>query len=70
MINDETLSNLFDLPKEGETAYSFLLSDTLFGMMQNLVGTHEFILTVADRATSSKTAKASFKITIQEKTAE
>lgn len=70
LINDETLSNLFDLPKEGETAYSFLLSDTLFGMMQNLVGTHEFILTVADQATPSKTAKASFKITIQEKTAE
>lgn len=65
LITNETLQvmNLFPLPKAGETAYDFSLSDTLLSMLANFSGTHTFQLSVEDEA--GKSANASFKLTIQ-----
>lgn len=67
LIDNEVLGTLFPLPKAGELTYDFSLSSTLFGMLANQYGTHTFYLTVEDQSTPSKTAEASFKITIQKK---
>ena len=66
LITNEILQglNLFPLPKAGETAYDFSLSETLLGMLANFAGTHTFQLIVEDQA--GKSANASFKVTIKE----
>ena len=52
LITNEILQglNLFPLPKAGETAYDFSLSETLHGMLANFAGTHTFLLIVEDQA--------------------
>ena len=66
LITNETLQsmNLFPLPKVGDTAYDFSLSEALLGMLANFAGTHTFQLIVEDQA--GKSANASFKVTIKE----
>lgn len=66
LITNETLQglNLFPLPKAGETAYDFSLSEELLGLLANFAGTHTFQLIVEDQA--GKSANASFKVTIKE----
>lgn len=62
LIGNEALSNLFALPEKGQEAYSFSLSPTLSGLLENFDGTHEFFLTVEDQ--TGKSANESFKVTI------
>ena len=63
LINNTDLESLFDLPKENESSYSFILSDGLLQMLSGSIGTHTFNLTVVDQ--SGRSRKASFKITIK-----
>lgn len=65
LINNEVLGALFSLPQTDAPAYSFTLSDTLFGLLANMSGTHTFFLIVEDQSTPSKTANASFKVIIE-----
>ena len=44
------LSTFFDLPENNPTEYTFKMSDQLFGMLGDIVGKHEFVLTVTDQA--------------------
>lgn len=65
LINNTVLGSLFSLPEKDQPSYDFTLSDTLFGMLKPMKGTHTFFLIVEDQSTPSKTANASFKVTIQ-----
>lgn len=65
LITNEILQNakLFPMPNKGDTEFAFSLSSELLGLLLGFEGTHEFFLTVEDQA--GKSAKASFKLTIQ-----
>lgn len=56
------LSTLFDLPTANATDYRFTMSGTLFGMLGNFKGTHDFELTVIDQ--EGNDASATLTITI------
>ncbi len=44
------LSTYFNLPINNPTEYTFRMSDELFGMLGDIVGKHEFVLTITDLA--------------------
>lgn len=50
------LSELFKLPGVGETDYTFSMTKTLFGLLGNFPGTHDFQLKVVDKEGNEKSA--------------
>lgn len=48
------LSSLFTLPTKGSTSYTFTMSSTLFGLLGDIIGEHNFTLTVIDSNDNSK----------------
>ena len=42
------LASLFTLPQVGATTYTFTMSETLFGLLGNYAGKHDFTLTIID----------------------
>ena len=42
------LASFFPLPQTGATEYTFTMSETLFGLLANFAGKHDFMLTVID----------------------
>ena len=50
------LSSLFELPKAGSADYTFTMSNTLFGLLGNFTGKHDFTLTVFDQNGNSEDA--------------
>lgn len=54
LIENKDLGTLFDLPIAGEPSYSFSLSNQLFSMLGNFVGTHTFTMTVIDQCDPSQ----------------
>ena len=58
------LSSLFPLPKVGATSYTFTMSSTLFGMLGNFPGKHDFTLTVIDQANPANSKSATLTINL------
>lgn len=56
------LNSLFPLPEAGATDYTFTMSDTLFGMLGNFAGKHDFTLTVIDAEGNQQSATLTIKI--------
>ena len=56
------LSALFKLPEAGATDYTFTMSDTLFGMLGNFAGKHDFTLTVIDAEGNQQSATLTINI--------
>ena len=56
------LSSLFPLPEAGATDYTFTMSDTLFGMLGNFAGKHDFTLTVIDAEGNQQSATLTINI--------
>ena len=56
------LGSLFPLPKAGATDYTFTMSDTLFGMLGNFAGKHDFTLTVIDAEGNQQSATLTINI--------
>ncbi len=50
------LASLFPLPEANETSYTFTMSSTLFTLLGNFSGKHDFTLTVIDANNNSKSA--------------
>lgn len=50
------LSTLFALPESGATEYTFTMSETLFGLLGNFPGKHDFSLRVVDAAGNEASA--------------
>ena len=50
------LASLFPLPQAGNTEYTFTMSETLFGLLGNFSGKHDFTLTVFDSAGNQQSA--------------
>lgn len=57
------LGSLFELPVPPATDYTFLMSDTLWGMLGNFAGKHDFELTVIDQEGNDASAKLTITIT-------
>lgn len=57
------LGKLFALPVAGATEYTFTMSETLFGLLGDFAGKHDFTLTVIDQ--DSQQASATLTINIQ-----
>lgn len=60
------LSALFPLPQVGATDYTFTMSETLFSMLGNFEGKHQFMLTVIDANGKKKQATLTIKILLNE----
>lgn len=60
------LASLFTLPSAGATEYTFTMSETLFGLLGDIVGKHDFILTVTDQANPENSESATLTININE----
>lgn len=60
------LASLFTLPSAGATEYTFTMSETLFGLLGDIVGKHDFILTVTDQANPENSEYATLTININE----
>ena len=56
------LSELFELPTANATDYRFTMSGTLFGLLGNFKGTHDFELTVIDNEGNDASAKLTITI--------
>ena len=56
------LSNLFPLPEVGATEYTFTMSDTLFRMLGNFAGKHDFSLTIVDANGNRESATLTINI--------
>ena len=56
------LNSLFPLPEAGATDYTFTMSDTLFGMLGNFAGKHDFTLTVIDAEGNQQSATLTINI--------
>ena len=56
------LDSLFPLPEAGATDYTFTMSDTLFGMLGNFAGKHDFTLTVIDAEGNQQSATLTINI--------
>lgn len=56
------LATLFELPSVGATEYTFTMSDTLFGLLGNFAGKHDFTLTVIDANNNQKSATLTINI--------
>lgn len=56
------LSSLFTLPQAGATEYTFTMSSTLFGMLGNFSGKHDFTLTIIDAKDNPKSATLTINI--------
>ena len=50
------LASMFPLPTVDATNYTFTMSETLFGLLGNFTGKHDFTLTVIDAENNSKSA--------------
>lgn len=50
------LASLFPLPQSGATEYTFSMSGTLFGLLGNFAGEHDFMLTVIDAEGNQESA--------------
>ena len=50
------LATLFPLPQTGATEYTFTMSETLFGLLANFAGKHDFMLTVIDAEGNQESA--------------
>lgn len=50
------LATLFPLPQAGATEYTFSMSGTLFGLLGNFAGKHDFMLTVIDAEGNQESA--------------
>ena len=50
------LAYLFPLPQSGATEYTFSMSGTLFGLLGNFAGEHDFMLTVIDAEGNQESA--------------
>lgn len=61
--NASELGTLFPLPEAGATTYTFTMSGTLFGLLGNFSGKHDFSLTVIDQ--NGDRASATLTINIQ-----
>ena len=66
LIDNKDLGTLFTLPVVGETAYSFSLSDELFGMLANFIGTHTFTMTVFDQCDPSQSKSEDLIVVVTE----
>ena len=53
---------LFPLPEVGATEYTFTMSDTLFGMLGNFAGKHDFSLTIVDANGNRESATLTINI--------
>ena len=53
---DSELASMFPLPTVDATNYTFTMSETLFGLLGNFTGKHDFTLTVIDAENNSKSA--------------
>lgn len=64
LASDEAteLSELFQLPDQGSSKYSFSMTDSLFQMLSNFVGKHDFTLKVVDSKGNSKSAVLTINI--------
>lgn len=60
---DQALDNLFQLPKVGQTSYSFTLSETLLSLLKNFDGEHQFMLTVIDQNNQQASATLTVRVT-------
>lgn len=56
------LSDLFELPEAGATDYTFTMSETLFGLLGNFAGKHDFTLTVIDAEGNQQSATLTINI--------
>ena len=52
----QSLSELFPLPEANATSYTFTMTSTLFTLLGNFSGKHDFTLTVIDANNNSKSA--------------
>lgn len=57
-----SLSSLFPLPQAGATEYTFTMSETLFGLLANFAGKHDFTLTVIDANGNQQSATLTINI--------
>lgn len=62
--SSSNLSSLFPLPEVGATSYTFTMSSTLFGMLGNFPGKHDFTLTVIDKADPANSQSATLTINL------
>ena len=56
------LKTLFPLPQSGATEYTFSMSGTLFGLLGNYAGKHDFMLTVIDAEGNQESATLTINI--------
>ena len=56
------LSELFPLPNTGDLKYDFTMTSSLFGMLQNYSGKHDFTLKVVDSKGNIKSAVLTINI--------
>ena len=56
------LASLFPLPQSGATDYTFTMSETLFGLLANFAGKHDFMLTVIDAEGNQESATLTINI--------
>ena len=56
------LASLFPLPQAGATGYTFTMSETLFGLLANFAGKHDFTLTVIDASGNQQSATLTINI--------
>ena len=57
-----SLPSLFPLPQAGATEYTFTMSETLFGLLANFAGKHDFTLTVIDANGNQQSATLTINI--------
>lgn len=58
----ESLSAFFPLPEAGATEYTFSMSESLFGLLGNFSGKHDFTLTVIDADNNQQSATLTINI--------
>ena len=58
------LAQFFPLPEVGATSYTFTMSSTLFGLLGNFAGKHDFTLTVIDQANPANSQSATLTINL------
>lgn len=63
---DNNLDELFPLPQQGATKYTFTLSETLMGLLNNFAGTHHFMLTVIDQQSNQVSETLTVTVTTNE----
>ena len=57
-----SLASLFPLPQADATEYTFTMSETLFGLLANFAGKHDFSLTVIDQEGNQESATLTINI--------